>query len=73
MLRGFRRCARSGDRFPRYKSARRVATLIPGFLDLHNETEITQNGIEQILWGHHRFRFPWRRNFSRRCMGCLLF
>ena len=52
---------------------RRVATLVPGLLDLNNETEIAQDGIEQILWRHHRFRFPGGATFSRVGMGCRLF
>src|SRR5262249_4119008 len=50
-----------------------VATLIPGLLDLHNETEIAQHRIEQLLWRHHRFRFPGGATFSSVGMGCRLF
>jgi hypothetical protein len=46
-----------------------VAAFVRGFLDLHNETEITEHGIEQFFRGHHRFRFPAGATFSSFGMG----
>ena len=51
----------------------RVAALITGLLDLHHETEVTQQSIEQILRCHHRFRFAVGATFSSVGMGCRLF
>ncbi len=52
---------------------RQIAAFISGFLDLDDETEITENGVEQFLRRHHRFRFPAGATFSSVGIGCLLF
>src|SRR5437667_12914004 len=52
---------------------RRVAAFVGGLVDLHHETEIAEHGVEQILWRHHRFRFPAGATFSSVGMGCRLF
>ena len=46
-----------------------VSAFTRGFLDLHNETEITEHRIEQFFRGHHRFRFPAGATFSSFGMG----
>src|SRR5204863_9384264 len=43
---------------------RRVAALVTSLLDLHYETEITEQSIEQIFRRHHRFRFAVGATFS---------
>jgi hypothetical protein len=75
-LNRFERLAIASDEAPAFLGVnlqRRIAAFIHGLLDLHNETEITEHGVEQIFRCHHRFRFPAGATFSRVGIGCRLF
>src|SRR6266480_24771 len=75
-LDGLERLAVASNKAPAFLGVnlqRRIATFIGGFLDLHNETEKAEHGVEQIFRRHHRFRFPAGATFSSVGTGCRLF
>ena len=75
-LDGFERLTIASDDPPTFLGINlqcRITPFIHGFLDLHDKTEITKHGVEQVFRRHHRFRFAGVATFSKVGIGSRLF